>query len=276
MVTLPLDAATPGGVYLCQVSEKISCGACCGLYNVSRVTAHGMAEMLKKRTILFQKTERTIAGFNQYESIIVDVENQTRPFPEFHHCPYVALISPDCQSIGCLLHPMAEGNHGVDYRGISFYGGMACKQYFCPTCKLLSERYKKIIRMVIDEWFLYGLIVTEHSMLAAVFEAIELKIGGPINLEHLNRSDPAKTILLNFFRSQSHHLTRQDIGSNYFFEDQRYPNPMIDYLSLNRPVSRYDAIFRCFRYRFETAEALVQADAQIDTMISELVRYLEQ
>lgn len=29
-----MDKTAPGGVYLCRVNENLSCGACCGLYNV--------------------------------------------------------------------------------------------------------------------------------------------------------------------------------------------------------------------------------------------------
>ena len=33
-----LDHRTPGEVYLCQISSTVSCGACCGLYNVKNLS----------------------------------------------------------------------------------------------------------------------------------------------------------------------------------------------------------------------------------------------
>jgi hypothetical protein len=37
-----LDHQVPGGIYLCQVNEKVSCGVCCGLYNVAYPTKQNL------------------------------------------------------------------------------------------------------------------------------------------------------------------------------------------------------------------------------------------
>jgi hypothetical protein len=68
--------------------------------------------------------------------------SNNQPFPEFHHCPYVGLIGNELSRVGCLLHPMAEGNTGVDFRGLSYYGGMACRIYFCPVNNICLNELK--------------------------------------------------------------------------------------------------------------------------------------
>ena len=47
-----------GGVYLCQVNDHVSCGACCGLYNLKGITKRTLSEILMERTEIFNRTPR--------------------------------------------------------------------------------------------------------------------------------------------------------------------------------------------------------------------------
>ena len=141
-----LDAAVPGGVYLCQVGETVSCGACCGLYNVSDITRHTLSGRLENRSALFRSVSRTVQDIDRFAREIAFLESDQRPFEKFHHCPFIGLIGDRLSRVGCLLHPMADGNHGVDFRGLSYYGGMACRTYFCPATHGMMPRYKKVLR----------------------------------------------------------------------------------------------------------------------------------
>ncbi|MDA8140544.1 MAG: hypothetical protein M0036_18010, partial [Desulfobacteraceae bacterium] len=87
-----LDAQVPGGVYLCQVSEKVSCGACCGLYNVADTSRPAMEKMLRARTVRFAQVPRTAAAIDAFARETTAIEPQERPFPQFHHCPFTGLI----------------------------------------------------------------------------------------------------------------------------------------------------------------------------------------
>ena len=154
------DPEIPGGVYLCQVSETVSCGACCGLYNVAELSRDGLHAMLARRTRrFFSMSGRDLDAVLSFRKWVEDSEPQERPFPEFHHCPYIGLIGPNLSRPGCLLHPL--GNSGIDLRGISDYGGFACRSYFCPTHDCLSAGIKILIREAARDWFEYGLVITE-------------------------------------------------------------------------------------------------------------------
>ena len=156
-----MDSGVPGGVYLCQVNATVSCGACCGLYNVADASRADLEPMLARRASAFAALPRTVAALDGFARDIQAGERQDRPFPEFHHCPFIGLIGRRHSRVGCLLHPLAEGNRGVDYRGLSDYGGLACRTYFCPATRVLPARYKSILRIALDDWHLYGLVVTE-------------------------------------------------------------------------------------------------------------------
>lgn len=168
------DDGVPGGVYLCQISETISCGACCGLYNVADLSFDHLSAMLRYRTETFARVPRTMDAILAFKAHIEEKENQNRPFPDFHHCPYIGLIGENFARVGCLLHPLGVGNKGIDFRGLSYHGGLACGMYFCPSYRILSEPYKKLIRKSAYNWYSYGLMIGEANSL------IEEKIYSPM------------------------------------------------------------------------------------------------
>jgi len=275
MIQNDLDQETPGHVYLCQVSEEVSCGACCGLYNINDITYHKLEKVLKQRSILFESTARNVSGFFEYESKISSLESQKRPYLDFHHCPYVGLIGDSLKTVGCLLHPLASGNDEVDYRGISYYGGMACKNYFCLTCKKLRPRYKSIVRSILDGWYLYGIIVTEWEMLNCLFSNIEQIIHRDLTVVEIEESNTLKNSLVSFFHLKLETKLAQDYQANYFFEDRNYPLPEINYPQFNRAESKYDAILRCFRFKMTEIQDLEKADSLIETAILQITDIIQ-
>jgi hypothetical protein len=145
-----------------------------------------MHAILAERTGSFAVTPRTIDAILAFEQERLRVEGSDFPIPDFHHCVFVGMIQDGGERIGCLLHPLALGNGGVDWRGLSFYGGAACKYFFCPTYDEMEPRYKRITREVLDDWYEYGLIIPEHRFLAALLGAVEGRLGSAIDPERLS------------------------------------------------------------------------------------------
>lgn len=154
-----IDNEVPGGVYLCQVSEKVSCGACCGLYNIADASYENLTAVLTYRTEVFAKTPRNMDALLKFKDEIEAKEDQNRPLPDVHHCPYIGLIGKDRCRVGCLLHPLGDGNNGIDFRGLSYYGGMACRIFFCPAYHGLSKEHKIMLRESAENWHPYGLTI---------------------------------------------------------------------------------------------------------------------
>ena len=156
--------------YLCQVNESVSCGACCGLYNVADASFERLQSRLAHRTRRYERIPNTIDAIEAFKEDIEDREkNERRPIPDFHHCPYIGLIGEKKLRVGCLLHPMNPKNENFDYRELSYYGGMTCRVYFCPSATKLPKDYAKIVKMLADNWYDYGLIITETKLLQAFF-----------------------------------------------------------------------------------------------------------
>ena len=92
-------------MYLCQMSETVSCGACCGLYNLPNLSREKLEDLLSKRTKAFASVPRTEDGIYKFKRKNRGPHRLSRPFPGFHHCPFLGLIGGEKSRVGCLLHP---------------------------------------------------------------------------------------------------------------------------------------------------------------------------
>jgi hypothetical protein len=268
-----IDVAVPGDVYLCQVSNTVSCGACCGLYNVRDISKVHVTNLLRHRSLVFQNTARTVSDIDAFAREMTVNQGCQGPFDKFHHCPFIGLIGDRLSRVGCLLHPLAHGNAGVDFRGMSYYGGLACHSYFCATTRQLPPRYKKILRVVLDDWFFYGLVITENKLLAALFNRIESCIGEPLDKRQFSSKIAADQLkdLLCIKHAWPFRPADQDTACHYLFCDGAYDRPAIDYRRLKTEPSLFDTILREMGSAFETADQLRQAERIIFQKINNVV-----
>lgn len=268
------DPIPPGGVYLCQVNRQVSCAACCGLYNVADAAYGSLVSMLSERTKDFARVARQaddIAAFGQR----VQTRCGTGPFKDFHHCPFVGLIGEEQRRVGCLLHPRAAGNHGVDYRGLSYYGGMACRLYFCPAHSRLSAVVKTVVRESAASWYEYGLIVSETRLLSEFFKALEEWLGSPLTAaDILNREECRQIVgLVVRLKIDWPFRRRPDPGlCNYVFDDDLHPKPAVGYPPLTTTLSPYDILLKELLSGFNTPAELASAERILADLIENLAR----
>lgn len=280
------DIGVPGGVYLCQVNEQVSCGACCGLYNVADPSRKTLTNMLEYRTRRFLKTSRDVDGILGFAGEILGREPRARPYQGFHHCPYIGLVGRGRSRVGCLLHPLADGNGGIDFRGLSYYGGMACRTYFCIACKTLNPAYKQVLRAVADDWHAYGLIITETDLINAFFRELERRLGRPLEPGDILGHNDREALLRCFIeiRRSWRFRTRPEKLCNYFFEDRRYPRPPVDYSPIRQALARsetrvghgYDLLFQELESTFSSEEALAAATGIFDRLFDRLVMMIHR
>lgn len=272
-----MDVSVPGGVYLCQVGETVSCGACCGLYNVGDPSRPYLTQMLEDRTRRFAKVPRTAEGIDAFARENQNLEPQQRPFAQFHHCPFTGLIGVNHSRVGCLLHPLGDGNNGVDFRGLSYYGGLACHSYFCPATHQLKPHYKRILRTAIGDWYLYGAVVTEGDLVAAMFHEIETRTGrqlAPEQFQTLPEARQALIQLLSLKLDWPYRPPQSDTPCHYFFFDVAYDKPAITYDHLSQPPSRHDKILQELVSEFNCAEDLNRAERRVEAALDAVVRAL--
>ena len=273
-----LDAEMETGahnIYLCQVSETVSCGACCGLYNLPNLSRENLRIMLSKRTAAFASTPRTEEAIFEFQRKNRGPHRLSRPFPGFHHCPFLGLIGVAKSRVGCLLHPAAPGNDGVDYRSLSWYGEQACRSYFCPAATKLPAVYQSILTQTIDNWYDYGLIVTEHALLTAYFREVEFRLGRPIEAADYKGNLAASSAFMEFARLKSNWpYQRNDSPApcNFFFENGLYPRPGVFPTTPDIGPSHYENILRELDAGFSSAKELAAAEQLLDELFLKTVR----
>ena len=259
------------GVYLCQVGETVSCGACCGLYNVEDASFEALSQMLARRSRIFSTLPRTMDAILDFGS--KETENLgVPPMPEFHHCPYIGFIGNDFKRVGCLLHPQAAGNSGVDYRGLSHYGSMTCGMYFCPGHRNLPDDFKQILRDLADDWYAYGLMISEPVLLGAIYEEIMSRAAvscmNPERARLFKNRQPWAELFALKVRWPYRAANRP--WANYLFNDPLYPKPSVDYKNLAAAPSKFDRLFRELHSHFTSQDDLMAAERYLDRLLDDL------
>lgn len=284
-ITLSLEAGngkgrlpTPADTYLCQVNGHVSCGACCGLYNVADASRTALVNMLASRTRIFEVTPRSVEAIFRFKEQIQRREQEQRPMPDFHHCPFLGFIGPERNTVGCLLHPQAAGNNGMDFRSLSYYGGMTCHIYFCPATRLVPQRYKQILRMVLDDWYLYGLVVTETKLIVALFAELETRLGRNLYAEDFMSRRSCRDSLKHLFLlrvSWPFRMPGNDRLANYFFNDHLYARQPLKPAANGHAISRYRLILQELETDATSEEILREADVYLDDRFNRVQEALE-
>lgn len=262
-----------GGVYLCQAGERVSCGACCGLYNVADLSQRFLETMLAGRAEEFFRVPRTAEAIEAFRKKSRGGRPPDRPFPDFCHCPFLGLLGLKRQWVGCLLHPAAAGNNGIDWPGLSYYGAMACRTYFCPSVRQLPQSYLQILRQAIEHWYPFGLIVTEKRLLTIFFSEVESRIGRPVTAADFAKgSEPAELLREFAGMKMGWPFRRKNVPGpcNYFFENGEYPRPPVGRRGENIPLSRYEDILAELDSGFLSAGELQAAEALLDRLFYRL------
>jgi len=276
--TPPFEADVPG-VYLCQVSPNVSCGACCGLYNVADPSPQSVEAMLVRRTRWFADVPRTVAGIDAYKARVEGSEPGERPFPDFHHCAFLGMIEDEGRRVGCLLHPLAKGNAGLDWRGLSYYGGMACRTYFCPSVRKLPAPWLAALRSSINHWYLHGLIVTERRLLAAFFQEVERRIGRCIQATDFTIGSRPSRCLEEFAGLKIRWPFRRRNAPgvcNYFFEDGLYPRPELKTATDDANLPPLDAIFRELDSGFASPSDRKRGEQILESLFERMAQTLQR
>jgi len=273
------EIEVPGGVYLCQVSEQVSCGACCGLYNRVDVSRETLYTLLEARTRRFRRIQRTAEGIEAFRQREESLDSAPGPYPDFYRCPFLGLVGNDRSRVGCLLHPLSDGNKGIDFRGLSFYGGLACRRYFCPSHRSLDKNRKQIVKAVCANWHLYGLVIPDVEFINVVFSEIERRVEHAVEAKEILGNTAAAMAMRALFGFKERWPFRP-VGwkgsGNYFFNDAAHPALPVDYQRPGVAPSEYDAFFQALGSEFTSRSALDAAEAMAASAFSRVTRCIQR
>jgi hypothetical protein len=139
-----------------------------------------------------------VTAIQQFSEKILKREQSKLLDPEFYSCEFVGFLDGGETRVGCMLHPLAQGNQSTDLRGLSFHGGMACQGFFCRSYRELSSAEKWIILETIHDWYLYGLVISDADYVKSFFRLTEKRLGRQIDPANLV-TPPALQLVHEFF-----------------------------------------------------------------------------
>ncbi|MEW6140710.1 MAG: hypothetical protein AB1733_21010 [Thermodesulfobacteriota bacterium] len=167
-------------INICRPDSTKSCAACCGLYNVNEATRPILESRLRHRTTVFSTVDRTPNAIEGFAELIRRSESISPLDEDIHVCEFTGFVDPQARIVGCLLHPATSGNDGLDLRGLCHYGSLACKSFFCPAWTELPPRLRELVIALVEDWYLYGLLITDVDYVVSLFALIEYRVGSEI------------------------------------------------------------------------------------------------
>lgn len=251
------------GIHLCQPDSAKSCGACCGLYNWENHSREALQALLSARTDAFLSP----GGHDDFDAYRRTVEAAC-PGPRLceavYNCEFLGFVDEGRRRVGCLLHPSL--NQGNDLRTHSFYGAELCANHYCIGYSCLRRIEQRAVVLSLDDWYLYGLVVTDIDLVASFFTHAENRMGDCVRNGPLEDGN-VQAALRDFFRLKENwkFASKKSMLGKYYFSEGEYHCARIDYerrWKLRR--SPFDRILVSLSSDFKRAEDLEEAEAVIE------------
>ena len=261
-------------VHLCQPDANKSCGACCGLYNYQDHSRVFLQTLLQKRTELFHSFGNAL-HFESYRNESASFETSPKLLDAIYNCEFLGFLDEDEKRVGCLLHP--SRNQEKDLRAHTFYGLELCAGHFCPSHSYLTVIEQKAVVATLDDWYLYGLVITDIDLVKEFFRQSQTRMGDSLRPERWQDESVQKS-LRDFFALKEcweFSAKRNRLGK-YYFSHSEYQIARIEYEKKWRiKPSRFHKILLSLSSDFSSLEEVRIAEALIDEKIEAFVKAYE-
>lgn len=258
-------------VILCQPDESKSCGACCGLYNYMDCSRPSLEERLRARTRSFRKLVQNTGDIESYSSEILNSEDFNKRYEVIYCCEYIGFLDNEEKKVGCLLHPAQ--NSGNDLRAVSFYGQELCAGHLCPSHHFIPLSQAQVLIKIIDDWYLYGLCITDIDLVKTYFRILADKIGGELKPEVFDNAE-LKSIARKYFDwkiTWPFRSAETNRLGKYYFDGSQYMISYIDYARFGKETSIFNTIFLSLSSIFKNAQEIELAEQLIWSNIKNFV-----
>ena len=255
-------------IHLCQPDKTKSCAACCGIYNYVDNTRASLSRRFEYRTNLFAQVRRSEITIDDYRDILRHRENSKRIYKTIYTCEFVGFLNDTRTRVGCMLHPMSNDNN--DLREISFYGKEICEGHFCPSYQKLAQNEALTVLATLDDWYLYGSVITDIDFVKTFFRIVQDTIGEEISPHVVQANSNLVAILQQYYALKvnwRHRDSTRPRFGKYYFLGEEYDIDRIDYERLGAEVSPYDPIFLSLSSLFRTKQGLDEATGILDNLI---------
>jgi hypothetical protein len=173
----------PVSFHLCQPGRGASCGACCGLYNFRDHSRAALTERLAEQTAQLRDVPKEREAWRATARTITESRREAPLFPAVRVCPLLGFLDEGQRRVGCLGHPKSTG--GVDLRDCGVYRASICESFTCPSFGWLEDGQARLVEAACQDWYLYGLVITDVEFVRGCLRLIEREVAGPAQPEKL-------------------------------------------------------------------------------------------
>jgi hypothetical protein len=177
------EGAVPVSFHLCQPGRGASCGACCGLYNFRDHSRAALTERLAEQTARLHDIPKEREAWRAAARNSLESRRDAPLFPSVRVCPLLGFIDDKQQRVGCLGHPKVTG--GVELRDCGVYRASICETFTCPSFGWLEDGQARLVEAACQDWYLYGLVITDVEFVRGCLRLIERELGGPARPEQM-------------------------------------------------------------------------------------------
>ncbi|PKN72001.1 MAG: hypothetical protein CVU52_08200 [Deltaproteobacteria bacterium HGW-Deltaproteobacteria-10] len=258
-------------IVLCQPDEQKSCGACCGLYNYVDSSRESLVLRLRARTARFRKMVKNPDDIKCYVEATLAAEDGTKRYEVIYCCEYIGFLDAAEKKVGCLLHPMQ--NSGLDMRTVSFYGQETCAGHLCPSHHFIPPSQAQILLRIIEDWYLYGLCLTDIDLVVDYFRMIADRIGEALKPE-VFENEALRNIARDYFHWKINWPFRSDDTNRlgkYYFDGSQYMISYIDYEKFGREISPLNKIFLSLSSTFKNTQEIAAAEELVMANVGQFV-----
>ena len=187
---------------LCQRDGGRTCATCCGIYYFPDSSRGFLRKVLRERARILPPSledvdEETLSALGRE----IRRQEPSSIFPDLDICPFVGFLNGKEERIGCLVHPKVMG--GKDRRALGIYTPEICGSYRCPPHQWFTSEEVEILTAVVNDWYLWGLLVTDVDLVRSVLCLLADSLGEVPSM-NLVQSEGAREILFAFFQLKEH------------------------------------------------------------------------
>ncbi|MCP4630806.1 MAG: hypothetical protein GY850_45950, partial [bacterium] len=194
-------------------------------------------------------------------------------FETIYNCEFLGFIDSNHRRVGCMLHPAVTGNQAL--RNNCFYGSKICNEHFCPSFGCLTTVEQRAVVESLDDWYLYGLVITDIDLVKEFFRHVENALGEGIKEKRLG-NPKIRGLFREYFSLKEtwpYKASKNRLGK-YYFSKAEYAIARIEYeKKWGLPVSRYDKILVSLESDFKGPEQLKQAEEILDSIIRRFIEF---
>ena len=262
------------GASLCHPDPMKSCGACCGLYNWRDHSRKTLLPLLEKRTSLFFSCRRDPELFRR-ACAKEPLSANPKLLETIHNCDFLGFVDGESKRVGCLLHPSVH--RGRDLRDHCFYGAEICAGHLCPSHAHLTGTEKKSVLAALEDWYLYGLVITDIDLVKEFFRHVQARLGDSVREDRLEEAG-IRGALREYFslKGSWRFASSENRLGKYFFSHAEYQLARIEYeKNWGLKPSRFDRILLSLSSEFRSREEVREAESIVEGKIAGFVRAYE-